>query len=317
MSNNAFTFQPSTRVGIKPLIGLYGESNSGKTFSALLLARGIAGPKGKVLGIDTESGRMALYSDIVPNGFLRADFEPPFSPRRYIEALDAAEAQGADVIVIDSFSHEWFGEGGVLDMAAENESRSGKAGLHCWKTPKLEHAKLVSRLLRSKTFVIVCLRAKFKSRQVKNQQGKNEVVKDDFVSPLQDEDLLFEMTAHCEMQTSKPGSIRLTKWSVPDLAECFPQDGQGLLGIENGEAIARWASGTKKAPNTVPASEPDDLLLEVKDAVDAAELTRLVEQTNRLEDADRKNRVKRAIADKARALKCKWSEREQAFTSHE
>ncbi len=254
---SGFTFKPATRQGVKPLIALYGESNSGKTLSALLVARGLAGPSGKILVGDTESGRAALYADMIPNGFLRADFEPPFSPSRYVDLLDSAEEQGADVLVVDSFSHEWFGEGGVLDMASENEASGGK-GLHNWKRPKLEHAKLVMRLLRSKLYVIVCLRGKFKSRQVKNEKGKSEIVKDDFVSPLQDEDLLFEMTCHAEMQTSKPGTLRLTKWSVPDLAECFPKDFTEQLGIQHGEAIARWAENPTRKPPESSKKERSD-----------------------------------------------------------
>lgn len=310
MSAQPFQFSPATRVGIKPLIGLYGESNSGKTLSALLLARGIAGPDGKIYCIDTESGRAALYADQVPGGFLRTDFEPPFSPQRYIAALEAAEEGGAAVIVFDSFSHEWFGEGGVLDMAAENEARSGKAGLHCWKQPKLEHARLVMRLLRSKTIVIVCLRAKFKSRQVRNANGKNEVVKDDHVSPLQDEDLLFEMTAHCEMQAADPGTIRLTKWSVPDLAECFPHEGKEKLGIKHGEMIAAWAKGGSVAA-TVTA--PDDLWLAISEASEATELTALVGQVKDIDDAARKTRLQGAIRERAKRAGLKWSATHEGF----
>lgn len=236
-----FNFEPATRQGIKPLVGLYGTSNSGKTYSALLLARGFAGPNGKVILGDTESGRGALYADLIPGGYLRADIEPPFSPQKYNDFLDAAEAAGANAIVIDSFSHEWEGEGGVLDWASDIEAESGKTGLHCWKKPKTEHAKLVMRLMRSKTFVILCLRAKYKSRQAK-QGGKTVIVKDDHVTPIQSDDFIFELTAHAEMQPSDPGTIRLTKWSVPDLAECFPEDGRVKLGIEHGAAIASWAN---------------------------------------------------------------------------
>jgi hypothetical protein len=314
----SFSFSPATRVGVKPLIGLYGESNSGKTFSALLLARGLAGPSGKVFCIDTESGRAALYADQVPGGFLRADFAPPFSPGRYMEALDVAEGEGADVIVLDSFSHEWFGEGGVLDQAADNEERTKKAGLHNWKQPKLEHARLVMRLMRAKTFVIVCLRAKFKSRQVKDSNGKSTIVKDDHVSPLQDEDLLFEMTCHAEMQAGSPGMIRLTKWSVPDLAQCFPEDAKEQLGVKHGEAIARWAAGGGKAspvvgsPISTPATQ-DDFFLMIREAVDAGELTRLVAEANGIDDAGRKRKAKLAIQERARTLKLTWQPGVESF----
>jgi hypothetical protein len=242
----SFDFKPATRQGIKPLICAYGESNSGKTYSMLLLARGIAGPNGKILMGDTESGRGALYADEIPGGYLRTDFEPPFSPERYMRFLDEAEALHPDVIVLDSFTHEWSGEGGVLDIAGENEA-GGKKGLAVWKAPKMAHAKLVMRLLRSKTFVIVGLRAKFKSRQVKNQKGFTEIVKDDRITPIQDDEFLFEATAHMEMQTANPGTIRLTKWSVAGLQRCFPKDGTEKIGIAHGTAIAAWASNPGSA----------------------------------------------------------------------
>ncbi len=261
--NHQFNFTQATRQGIKPLIGLYGGSNSGKTYSALLLARGFAGPNGKVILGDTESGRGALYADLVPGGYLRCDLEPPFSPKMYNDFLDAAEAAQADAIVIDSFSHEWEGEGGVCDMASDNEAAGGK-GLSNWKIPKIHHAKLVMRLMRSKTFVVVCLRAKHKSRQAK-ENGRTVIVKDEFVTPIQSEDFIFDLTAHAEMQPEKPGSIRLTKWSVPDLAECFPDNGE-LITIEHGAKIAEWATNPRagKPKPQAPASKPKDELAIVK-----------------------------------------------------
>lgn len=162
----SFQIKPATRVGINPLIVAYSESGCGKTYSALLLARGMAGPSGKIVVADSESGRASLYADVLPGGFETFGIDAPFSPARYVEAIDAIEASGAAVGIIDSGSHEHEGPGGVLDMAMENEHRSGRAGLHNWKTPKFEHAKYVQRLLRIKIPIIICLRAKYKTRQV-------------------------------------------------------------------------------------------------------------------------------------------------------
>ena len=172
----SFTIKPATRVGINPLIVAYSESGCGKTYSALLLARGMAGPAGKIVVADSESGRASLYADVLPGGFETFDLCAPFSPTRYVEAVDAIEASGAVIGVIDSGSHEWEGPGGVNDMAMENESRSGRAGLHNWKTPKFEHAKFVQRLLRAKIPLIVCLRAKYKTRQKKDDKGKTVIL---------------------------------------------------------------------------------------------------------------------------------------------
>lgn len=248
-----FVIKPASRQGINPLIGLYGESGTGKTYSGLLLARGLAGPSGKIVMIDTESGRGSLYADVLPGGYEVIELTEPFAPARYIQALQAAEKSGARVVMIDSASHEWEGQEGVLDQAAANEQRSGKPGLHCWKQPKFEHAKFVSALLRSSVPVIVCLRAKFKSRQGRNAQGKTEIVKDDHPSPIQAEDFIFEMTAHAEILPDH--SLRLTKWSHPALKEAFPA--KGPITIQTGEAVARWCQGGA-APRPAP-KQPESI----------------------------------------------------------
>lgn len=238
----SFEIKPASRTNLKPLICLYAESGCGKTYSSLLLARGLAGPTGKIVFADSEAGRGSLYADVIPGGYDTFELTEPFSPARYIEAIDALESAQAAVGILDSGSHEWEGAFGVLDMAAENEEKSGKAGLHNWKRPKLEHAKFVQRLLRTRMPLIICLRAKYKSRQVKNEHGKTVIIKDDTTSPIQAEDFIFEMTCHAEILQDH--SCRLTKVSHPSLRDCFPKTGP--ITIAHGEALARWcAAGSK------------------------------------------------------------------------
>jgi hypothetical protein len=232
----------ATRQGVKPLVGIYGESGTGKTYSALLLARGFVGPSGRPCLVDSESGRGSLYADVLPGGYDVAGLEPPFTPARYIEAIDAVESAGYSIGILDSGSHEW--ELGVLDLAAANEERSGKAGLHNWRAPKAEHAKFMLRLLRSKIPWIVCLRAKHKSRQGKDERGKTVIIRDEFTSPIQSEEFLFEMTAHGE--TLADHSFRLTKHSHPTLKDCFPV--QGPITVATGEALARWCAAPGSSP---------------------------------------------------------------------
>lgn len=257
----SFELRPATRQGVKPLIALYSESGCGKTYSSLLLARGFVGPSGKIAMVDTESGRGSLYADVLEGGYEVLELNPPFSPHRYIEAMEAVEKSGASIGIVDSGSHEWEGAGGVLEMAAEIEEKSGKTGLHCWKQPKLAHGLWIRTLLRSKLPWIVCLRAKYKSRQTKgtkemaesgainfNQVGKTVILKDDHTSPIQAEDFIFEATAHAEILSDH--SIVLTKCSHPALRTCFPV--KGPIEIKHGELLAQWcaAGGTPQAGTT-------------------------------------------------------------------
>ncbi len=243
----------ATRTGIKPLIVLYSESGCGKTYSALVLARGLAGPTGKIVMGDSENGRGSLYADVpMFGGYDTLDIEEPFSPQNYISKMDEIEASGAVVGILDSGSHEWNGVGGVLDLAAENEARSGK-GLHNWKGPKFEHQKFVQRLMRSRITWIVCLRAKFLTRQGKDEKGKTVIIKDDYPSPIQADDFTFEATCHGLIHPDH--SLKLTKWSHPGLKACFPE--QGPIELKHGELIAKWcAAGGQPATVSKPKTDP-------------------------------------------------------------
>lgn len=233
---NDFQITKATRVGVKPLVSFFAESGHGKTFSSLLLARGFVGPSGKVCMVDTERGRGSLYADVLPGGYDVLRLDEPYTPARYIGAIDAVENAGYSIGILDSGSAEW--ELGVLDMAAESESRSGKPGLHNWRTPKMEHAKFVLRLIRSAIPWVICLRAKHKSRQVKDEKGKTVIIKDEFTTPIQADDFLFEMTAHGEIMADH--SFRLTKHSHPSLRDCFPSNGP--ITSEHGKLLAQWCA---------------------------------------------------------------------------
>jgi hypothetical protein len=259
-----FEIKKATRVGINPLIEIYSESGCGKTYSALLLARGMAGASGKIVVADSESGRASLYADVLEGGFETFDLCAPFSPARYVEALDAIDDSGAAVGIIDSGSHEWEGPGGVIDMAGEIEQRSGKTGLHCWKTPKFEHAKFVQRLLRSKIPIIVCLRAKYKSRQIK-ENGKTVILKDESTSPIQAEDFIFEATCHFEILQNH--SIILTKSSHPSLRDCFPKDKTTPITIEHGKMLAAWCNAAGKPTQAVSAKPSANEIATLKRAL--------------------------------------------------
>ena len=238
------TIKRATRQGVKPLIGLFAESGCGKTMSALLLARGFVGPDGKVVLVDSESGRGNLYADVIPGGYETLQLDEPFSPSRYVEAVKAVEESGARMGILDSVSHEWEGLGGVLDMATENEKQSRKPGLHNWRQPKMEHSKFLLRLLQSPIPWILCMRAKHKTRQTRNGQGKTEIVKDEFTTPIQADGFIFEMTCHAEIMQDH--SLRITKSGHPDLKKCFPDAGPAC--VEHGEKIAKWCEAGPTGP---------------------------------------------------------------------
>lgn len=232
----------AVRTTVRPLVCLYGESGTGKTYSSLLLARGFVGPQGKIILGDTESGRGSLYADVIPNGYETVDIQPPFSPAKAMELIELIEKH-ASIGIIDSGSHFWEGPGGVCDMANQIEERSGKPGLHCWREPKTQHQNMINRFLRSSIPWIICLRAKHKSRQLK-RNGKTEIVKDDYTTPIQSEDFVFECSIHGE--TMPDHHFHRTKEAHPALCKCFPEDGP--IEIKHGELLAQWCKGGAAGP---------------------------------------------------------------------
>lgn len=228
-----FTLKPAVREKIGLLFAVAGASGSGKTFSALTLARGIANGTGKIAVIDTEAGRALHYApkpgDTADGSktfdFLHLDFQPPFTPARYIEAIQACEAAGATVVVIDSMSHEWNGEGGCSDMQQAEAERmaKGDAGkvemmtAPAWKKPKMAHQRMMSRLIQSRSHLIFCLRAQEK---IKISGGK--VVPMGFM-PICEKSFMFEMSGSMTLHPETPGEPRY------DLPSKLNEDLRGIF----------------------------------------------------------------------------------------
>lgn len=278
----SITFKPATRDKIGLLFALAGASGSGKTYSALRLAKGIANGSGKIAVIDTEAGRAKHYADKFD--FLHGDFEPPFTPERYIEAIKAAEEAGANVIVIDSMSHEWSGEGGCADIqAAEAErmatDRDGNVQAWkieamtapAWKKPKIRHKRMVSRLLQCRSHLIFCLRADEKVQFVKENDARGKertnIVPLGFM-PICEKGFMFEMTGSMTMHPDTPGAVRydLTNKLNADLRAMF-KDGDAIT-EDHGAMLRAWAeSGANARPEIDKAAEAARALIErIEDA---------------------------------------------------
>jgi hypothetical protein len=240
-------FRPVRRSNAKPLIGLYSESGCGKTYSALLLARGFVGPKGRIGMIETESGRGEAYSDPTEypeiGGYEVLSLHGNFSPETYGKAIEAAEKAKFDALIIDSASHEWEGIGGVLMMAATNEE-SGKKGQLIWQKPKLDHQRhFMLRFMQSPVpLVILCMRAKYPMLQ-QSVNGKKEWVRSDKLEPKQSDDILSEMFVHGWIDELH--NFHLTKCTAKALEPVFLSDAP--ISLKTGDELAAWARGEKTA----------------------------------------------------------------------
>lgn len=190
-------FTTVTREKSKLRLALAGPSGSGKTLSALLLAFGITGDWGKIALIDTEHGRAKFYanrSDFETGAFLYQEMTAPYSPDKYKSmVLEGASAVGSDgVVIIDSFSHAWDNEGGVLDIKSSIErTQSNKNGFSAWDEAGKIQNSLVNTILSVNCHTIITMRTKMAYAMEVNEKGKTVPVKIG-LAPVQRENTEYE-----------------------------------------------------------------------------------------------------------------------------
>ena len=108
--------------------------------------------------IDTERRSGELYDDITDYDV--CTIEAPFIPDKYTEAIKPAEKAGYGTIIIDSLSHAWAGEGGLLDLQGKIVD-SGKGNSYtAWRFVTPKHNALVEAMLQSTCHIIATIRSK-------------------------------------------------------------------------------------------------------------------------------------------------------------
>jgi AAA domain len=249
-----FSLRPATRAHVWTLTGLAGGTGSGKTYTACRLAAGIMeelAPGQPFALIDTENDRALHYADFFH--FEHGNLRPPFRPANYLEAIQACAAAGHQVIVVDSFSHEHEGEGGLNEwhdeelerLARGNDERRDKLNLKAWIVPKTEHRKMMQRLLQVQAHIILCMRA---SDQIEVATENNKTVyrpKQSLVGydgwvPICEKRVPYETTALFMFFAQRPGVPHAIKLQEQH-RHLFPPD----VPIEerSGRELAKWARG--------------------------------------------------------------------------
>jgi len=209
-------------------MGVTGPSGSGKTYSSLLLAKGIMGDFKKVVVIDTENQSSNLYSDL--GEYTVLPFSPPFHPQRYSNAIDLCVKEGFELIIIDSISHEWDGQGGCLDL---HNKFGGK--FQDWAKVTPLHKAFIDSILQAKAHVICTMRRKQEyamvlknGRNVVEKLGTKEVQRDGFE---------YELTLNLDI------NMEHLALASKDRTNLF---GDGLpfkISEETGKKIKDWNNG--------------------------------------------------------------------------
>lgn len=144
-------------------IGLQGASGSGKSYSALLLAQGLTTDWSKIAVVDTENKSSSLYSNL--GRFYILDFKPPYSPERYLQAIETCIAAGIEVVIMDSISMEW-------EYILEAHSQLSGNSYTNWAKFTPRHQKFINAILQADVHIICTLRAKQDYVLTPNKDGK-------------------------------------------------------------------------------------------------------------------------------------------------
>lgn len=254
MSN--LQFQKASKRRAKARIAIDGPSGAGKTYSALIAATVLA-EGGRVAVIDTERGSASLYSDEFNFDVVElADF----NPRNYVEAIEAAEAGKYAVIVIDSLSHAWEGEGGALDMVdqAAKRSKSGN-NFTAWRDVTPIHRRLVEAMLQSPCHIVATMRSKteYVLETIERNGRSIQQPKKIGMAPIQRAGMEYEFTIVADMDVDH--NLAITKSRCKPLADKVenkpgPKFWKLFLDwLNSGEAAA---PAPARAPAQAPADEP-------------------------------------------------------------
>ncbi len=193
-------FRKATRKKAKIRLGLSAVSGGGKTYSAILIAKGITGDLSKVAIIDTENGSADLYENLGDYNVL--PITAPFTPEKYIDAIKLCESKGMEVIIIDSITHEWDGKGGCLEIAETiAQASASKNSYTAWGKVTPRHQSFIDAMLQSKAHIITTVRRKQDYEMSKDNNGKTKVEKAG-LKEVTREGWEYELTVNLQLDTA-------------------------------------------------------------------------------------------------------------------
>lgn len=227
-------FKKAQRKQAKLRLLLAGPAGSGKTMSALLLAKGLGG---RIAVIDTERGSASLYSDVVE--FDTLEFNPPYSPERYIAALEGAAKGGYAVVIIDSTTPEWGGSGGCLEInEAIAQAKYRGNTWSAWNETTPRHRSFIDAINQSPLHVIATCRTK-----TETVQGDDKKIKKLGMKYEQREGFEYEFSVALDLEHAGHYAV-----ATKDRTRLFVGD-PFVVSPETGEKLAAWLnSGAELAP---------------------------------------------------------------------
>lgn len=225
-------FRKATRKAAKLRLGLVGPAGSGKTWDALNIALGIGG---RIAVVDTENSSAELYSHLGAYDILI--IQAPFTVQKYIDAIRAAEREGYDIIILDSITHAWSGEGGLLDVKDQivRNSKSGNSWA-AWKDVTPLHTTFVEAMLQSKCHIIATMRSKTEYILDYDDRGRRQVPRKVGMAPIQRDGMDYEFTLVFDIDAAHIATASKDRTSLFTGKAFQPS-------LETGRQLKAWLDG--------------------------------------------------------------------------
>ena len=209
-------------------MALQGPSGSGKTYSSLLLAYGLCNNWERIVVIDSENQSANLYAHLGKYKVL--DIQAPFTPEKYIEAIEACEKAFMEVIIIDSLSHPWEGIGGLLDTL---NNMTGNSYTN-WNKLTPRQNSFMQHILQSPTHLIATIRSK--QDYVLTEKNGKMVPEKVGLKGIQREGIEYDFTLVFELDMKNNAS------SSKDRTSIFINKPEFKITPTTGEMILEWCN---------------------------------------------------------------------------
>lgn len=252
--------QTASRKKAKIKMGLQGPSGSGKTMGALLTAYGICGDWSKIAVVDTENHSADLYAHIGTYNVL--SLSAPFTPEKYIQAIEVCEKAGMDVVIIDSVTHEWEN---LIDYHSSLQGNS----FTNWAKVTPRHNDFVQKILQSICHVICTVRTK--QDYVLNEKNGKMVPEKVGLKSVQRDGMEYELTLVFDLDMKNHAT------ASKDRTGLFFGKPEHKLSVETGKLIREWC-------NTSTTISVDEISGRISECKSIQELLKLYHQYSEYKD---------------------------------
>jgi energy-coupling factor transporter ATP-binding protein EcfA2 len=246
--------QTAQRKRAKIKMCLQGPSGSGKTYSSLLIANGLCGDYSKVAVIDTENHSASLYAHL--GKFNVLNLSAPFTPEKYISAIELCEKAGMQVVIIDSITHEWE------NLLEHHSSLPGNSFTNWGKiTPR--HNEFVQKILQSPCHIIATTRTK--QDYVLSERNGKMVPEKVGLKSVQRDGMDYEFTLVFDLD------IKNKALASKDRTGLFHGLPESRLNMGTGERIREWCE-------TEPSVAPEEVIGRINECRSLNELLEIYKQ---------------------------------------